>query len=1102
MFKGMKWVLSTCELVLLLAAPKAQAQVLYGSIVGTVQDGSGAVVQDAKVTIVNTGTGQSQSTATGTSGTYSLQNILEGRYDLSVSAKGFRGYTRKDVTVTVNTVRRENIVLEVGQVNESVSVEAAALTLQTDKADVHVDLNAEAVQNLPLPHYRNYQTLLNLVPGATPGTLQNSIQISPERALSTNINGVNRNNNATRIDGALSIFLWLPHHSAYVPPAETVETVNITTNSFDAEQGMAGGAAVTVITKSGTNALHGSVFAFNDNAALRARNFFNNGHKPGSNDNIDGFTIGGPIKKNKLFFFQGWEGNRERLGYNALMTVATPDQRAGDFSAYKATIYDPVTGNLNGTGRTPFPNNIIPLNRQDALTRKIQDLVPAPNLAGVSNNYANTGSQQLDRDNFDTKINWNRSDTQTIWGKYSIMRATTGCQPGLGAAGGAPLCNGNIGVSNSRTQVATIGQTKTFSPTFVWDGLLGYTRMGYGLTGLDYGKTGALETLGIPGLNGTACSSCPLDPRNSGAPQFPISGYTQLGNDADTRPFFAKDDTFTTSQNFGWTKSKHDIRFGFEALRHHMNEYAPDPGGGGAPQGQIAFTGGITALSGGAAPAQYNSYAAFLLGMPQTMKETLEFEQRTSFNYSFAWYVRDRWQLTKRLTVSIGVRYELYPMMTRSGRGGIEEYNPDTNAVALGGVGGNPRDLGISTSHKLFAPRLGFAYRLSDSTVIRSGFGITYDPMPLARPLWGFYPISASNIFTSANSYQPLRLIDQGMPPIVPPDLSQPTVPVPATALVRFISGNELHRGYSESWNFIVEREMPWHLLTSIGYVGSQTVHQLADLDINAGVPGGATAGQPLFAAFGRSATTYAFNGYLSAHYHSLQIAFNRRTAGGLTLKGAYTYSKAIDMTDEDGWAEVGWNYLPALKRNRALAGYDVPHNFQLGFVYEFPFGRERKYATRGVANWVLGGWQTNGVFSSVYGTPFTVTASGASLNAPDNTQTANQLKPTVQKIGGVGPGQFFYDPAAFAPVTTAQFGTTGRNILFGPGSVNLDLSLFRKFRIRERLALELRAEAFNSLNTPHFSAPDGNANDASFMQISSAAQDQRQLRLGLRLSW
>jgi hypothetical protein len=336
--------------LLTVAAPEVRAQVLYGSIVGTIQDATGAMVPGATVTATNTGTGQTLTTTTGSSGAYSLVNVLEGSYELKVSANGFRGYTQTGLQVTVNTVRREDITLQLGQVTENVTVQASVLALQTDKTDIHTDLNSDIIQNLPLPHYRNYQSLINLVPGATPGVLQNSIQVSPERALSTNINGVNRNNNATRIDGALSIYLWLPHHAAYVPPAETIETVNISTNNFDAEQGLAGGAEVTVVTKSGTNQLHGSAFAFNNNAVLQAKNVFNNAKKPETNDNIDGVTLGGPIKKNKLFFFGGWEGNRERLGYNALMTVATADQRAGDFSAYKATIYDPLTAIRTGPG--------------------------------------------------------------------------------------------------------------------------------------------------------------------------------------------------------------------------------------------------------------------------------------------------------------------------------------------------------------------------------------------------------------------------------------------------------------------------------------------------------------------------------------------------------------------------------------------------------------------------------------------------------------------------------------------------------------------------------------------------------------------------------
>ena len=475
-------------LLLVLAGPRLSAQVLYGSLSGTVADSTGAVVPGAAVSVTNAGTGQSLNASTSESGHYIFPGLMPGVYELKISATGFRPFTRVNIAVTANTVRREDVTLELGQVTESVTVQAAAVSLQTEKADLHTELDSREVTNLPLPRYRNYQSLINLVPGATPGVYQNSIQAAPARALSTNVNGVNRNNNATRIDGALSVFLWLPHHTAYVPPAETIETVNISTNDFDAEQGLAGGAAITVITKSGTNDLHGSVFAFNDNAVFRARNFFNNGAKPTHNQNIDGFTIGGPIVRNKLFYFGGWEGNRERLGFTQLLTVPTEDQRRGDFSRYNATIYDPLTGTADGSGRTPFPGNVIPLNRQSSITRKVQDLVPLPNRPGTVGNYSASGSQRLDRDNLDLKINWNRRDTHTVWGKYSIMNANVGCDPALGPAGGAPLCQGNIGDGELRTQVATIGHTMTFSPTFLWDGAIGWTRQGQEVTGFRYGE--------------------------------------------------------------------------------------------------------------------------------------------------------------------------------------------------------------------------------------------------------------------------------------------------------------------------------------------------------------------------------------------------------------------------------------------------------------------------------------------------------------------------------------------------------------------------------------------------------------------------------------
>jgi len=1089
---------AVCLVLLAVLASSLNAQVLYGSLTGTVHDSVGAVVPTASVTATNTGTGQSLNSTTNDAGSYTFTNLLPGSYDLKISAQGFRALTRSAITITANTVRREDVALELGQLTETVTVRAAAVALQTDKTDLHTELDSRDVTNLPLPRYRNYQSLVNLVPGATPGVYQNTIQAAPARALSTNVNGVNRNNNATRIDGALSVFLWLPHHTAYVPPAETIETVNISTNDFDAEQGLAGGAAITVITKSGTNDIHGSAFAFNDNSRFRARHFFNTGRKPVNNQNIDGFTVSGPIRRNKLFYFGGWEANRERLGYTSpLLTLATEDQRRGDFSAYSTTIYDPRTGVADGGGRTPFPGNIVPLNRQSAITRKLQDLVPAVNRPGTVGNFTAAGTQKLDKDNFDTKINYNRRDGHTIWGKYSIMNADVACSPALGEAGGAPLCQGNIGDGVLRTQVATLGHTMTFSPTFLWDAALGWTRQGQAVTGFRYGDFYGLKTLGIPGTNGNG-----TDIRESGVPVFEIPGYTRLGSDTDTRPFFQHDSSFTMQQNFSWNRPRHDLRFGFEAVRHHLNHYSPDGGGGGGPTGMFIFSQSITGLRAGPALTQYNSYATFLLGLPEEMRKTIQIEKMSAYNYQLAWYLRDRWSVTQKLTLSLGLRYELFPLQTRSGRGGLEGYDPNTNLVSLGGIAGIPRGLGISTSKKLFAPRAGFAYRLNQTTVIRSGYGIAYNPMPLARPLRGFFPLTYSNRFNSPNPFTPFRPIEQGIPDIVALDLSPGRVPLPPTALMRFIAGDSLNRGYVQSWNFTVERQLPGQAIASVAYVGTQTTRSLADLDINAAAPGTGTAGRPLFARFQRSVETWAWNGYLSANYHALQVAVNRRAADGLLIKGAYTYSKAINWTDEDGWAGVSFNYIPHFPRNRAKAGYDIPHMFQVGFVYELPAGKGKKYASSGAAKWILGGWQINGVFASYQGRPFTVAANAAGLNAPGSSQTADQVKEDVEKTGGVGAGQFFFDRSAFAAVNQPRFGTSGRNILRGPGAVNVDLGVFRKFTLTERFTLEFRSEAHNFSNTPHFTNPGNNVNTGTFMQVLGATEDQRQVRFGLRLAW
>ncbi len=1120
MSKKLWRVMLGCAVVLALlaitGAEPARAQVLYGSLRGTVTDQSGAVVPKAHVTITSPTTGLKLATDTNDAGFYSILDIATGTYNLAVTASGFKPTMRTGVRISVNEVAMQDVQLEVGAVTQEVTVQAEAAMLQTTKADVHTELGAVAIQNLPLNAYRNFQTVMNLVPGATPGVFQNAIADTPERALSFNINGTNRNNNNTRLDGASDVFVWLPHHALYIPPAETVEEVNVATSSFDAEQGMTGGAAVTVVTKSGTNSFHGSWFWYHADQALRARQVFELSPQKGKSILNDfGGTLGGPIKRDKLFFFGSWDGLFERDNRGVILTLPTADIRAGDFTATRTTIYDPSTGNANGTGRLPFANqSAIPI---DPISAKILSFVPLPNLPGTSANYFISATQRLNRNNYDSKIDWIRKENHRIWGKYSTMRSIFAGKPSLGDAVGTCLCDGGLGEFHSTVNLVTLGHTWTLSPNFLVDGNAGFTRMSERGQTPDFGKNFNRDVLGgvgggIPGTNdGNQPSS---DPRQTGWPLFSISGYSAIGNPEGWNPAFRNDWSFTNSDNFTWLRSKHEIRFGFDAVHHHLNHWQPEQGRG--PRGGFTFNGESTALKGGPGINQFNAFAQFLLGLDSTAGKSIQFAKMTAKEWQFGWYVADRWRATPRLTATLGLRYEYYPLMTRDGLIKFDRYDFDSNVILLGGVGGQPTHLGVTTSKKLFAPRIGLAYQLNDATVIRSGFGISYNPLPLARPLRGSYPlVVASDFFgtgfTPFGSLAAAPVITPvggpypaGIPRICCPDVSPGQTQVPGAALILSSpASGELKRGYIESWNFTIERRLPWKVTTSVAYVGTQTVHQFIRLNLNASLPGTGNAGQPLRQKFGRGATTNLFQGGPSANYHSLQVAINRPFTNGLLLKGAYTYGHAINWADDDGAEVLIWNDPNILKRNRASAGYDRRHVFQLGYVYELPVGQGKKWANGGgLAAKVLGSWQANGIIAAYAGTPFTITAPGALLNAVGNAQTASQVAP-VRKIGDTGIGLHYYDPSSFAQVTTAAtYGNTGRNYLYGPGFWNTDFSLFRHFKLTEKLDMQFRAEVFNLFNHPHFNNPSNSVTSGTFMQITSAQNDERQFRFALRFGF
>jgi hypothetical protein len=1083
--------------ILTLAGP-ADAQVIYGSMVGNVSDTSAAAVPGAAVTAIHEQTNLARETTTGGQGGYSFQNLQEGTYTVRVSLQGFKEFVEENVPVTPNRTSRVDITLEVGALSETITVQSERTLLQTDAGDLQAVIESEEITALPMGNYRNYQTLLNLVPGTTPGRFQNAITDTPERSLSNNINGTNRNNNNAKLDGATNIFVWLPHHAAYVAPAETVDTVNVSTASFDAEQGMSGGAAISVMTKSGTNEFRGSGTYLFENQNLRARNFFNSGEKPDSKRQIGAVTLGGPIIKDKLFFFGGWEGHYLTGQTTRTGTLATAAMRAGDFSGFDTVIYDPLTGNPDGTGRQPFPGNIIPADRIHPASQLINDRTPLPNRAGTTSNHNDTGPFTMDRNNYDFKVNWNVSNSLMIWGKYSHMDAFVNSEmwlgnPDQGGIGGSGWGVGS-GFGDTVVKIPTVGFTWTASPTFVVDGVVAAMYFDQKTNPPDFGVNYGLDVFNIPGTNGA--SGGIDDIRYSGLPEFNISGFTDLGGNDGWNPSFRNDTTKNVSVNATWIKGNHEVRFGGEVMRMTLTHWQPEIGN---PRGQFIFGGQVTALNGGPSPNNINAYAQFLLGLASEAGKSIQYDLLTGREWRYGFFVRDRWQVNRNLTLTLGLRWELFPMMKREDRG-IEEYDPSTNIVTLCGKGGVPDDCGLDISQPGILPRIGFAYRLGENNVIRGGFGRTVDPLNLSRPLRGFYPISIANNFEPLNSFGSGANFTDGLPIFTGPDRSLNEVPLPLGTRMRSPM-ESFTRGYIDSWNLIYERRLPWDMSLSTGYVGTRQVDQLHYRDINASFAGGGTAGRPLFEPFGQTARIRRFGEEgLKSNYHSLQVALNKPFARGLFLKGAYTWSKAMNRTDDAGGA-LSWNDPAALFKNYSLAGYDRTHLLQLGFVWEMPFGRD----SDGALAAIIKDWSMNGIFSAMSGTPFTVSSSGASVNSPGNSQSADQVG-EIDKLGGIGRGNPYYDRSAWAPVTEVRYGNTGRNSVRGPGLWNIDLGLFRRFPIGDRVNLELRAEAFNLTNTPKFGNPNGSVTSGNFMYITNASfggtGSERQFRLGARISF
>ncbi len=1106
--KTMRALCAWC--VLLFSIPcVVWSQAVTGSVLGTVTDSSGAVVANATVTLRETQTGVIRTSQSNGSGNYTFSNVPEGAYSVTVELQGFKKDVRENVAVSVNESARVDVQLQPGNLSQSIEVTAAAPPLQTDRADIETSISVKETANLPTGTNRNFQGLLNLVPGTTRATFQHSQFFNAQSSLQTEVNGQMRMGNNYQIEGIddnertglLQIL---------VPPIEAIQTVDVSTANFEAELGRASGAVANVILKSGTNQIHGAAYEFFQNSDLNARSFFNPsvGHL---SYNYFGGNVGGPIIKNKLFYFGDILRVSDHEANTNLLTVPTLAQRNGNLSASATKIYDPSTGNPDGTGRTQFLNNVIPSTRIDPIAAKILGLVPLPNLPGNAgtNNFFSLLPYHKDTTSFDTKADYDPTDQDRISVRFSFQRPLVFQAPIFGSAGGAAQ-GAFAGTGLQRTYSAGINYDHVFGPKLVAEFRAGVAYYNNVATPADYGQNQS-TALGIPGVNLDLITSGIVGVNIGSFYSNPLVGYVA------SLPWTRAEANIDFANT--WTKiaGNHTIKFGAD-LRRIRDSLLQEQTF--SPRGIYTFASGQTALNLGNSAASntsyYNNFASFLLSLPNQAGRDLA----TYFPSYRAWelfsFVQDKWVATPKLTLDLGLRWEFYPPATPQFKGGFSNYNPANNTLVVAGVGGNPSNLGMETRYKYFAPRFGAAYRLSDSTVFRAGFGISYTPFPDNTYAYN-YPVRSNNEYDSLNSFVPALLytgqvasFENGFPPSVNPT-------VPANGIINisqsgsktllnqtyFDINTKFKNPYVESWNIAVQQALPAKFTLDIAYVGNHGVDSVVNYNLNAGfIPGAGANGQPEYAAFGRTATTNLFFAPYSTMYNALQVKLDRRLGGNLTLTTSYTYGRGMGFQSSD---DGGLLFYTNQRRNYARNDFDRTHTFVQSYMWNLPFGPGQRWLHAGVLSNVFGNWRANAIVTAMTGLPFTVTASGTSLNMPSNTQTANQVGP-VNILKGINQ-QPWFDPRAFqSPTAAGQFGNTGRNILSGPGLFNLDASLFKVVSFRERYQLELRGEAFSISNTPHFANPNSSLTSSSnFGYVTGTVSGDpgaRTMQLGAKFSF
>jgi hypothetical protein len=1068
-------------LIYLSAWPALLAQGVLAEVHGIVTDSTGLALQNATITVTDTAKGWSRVLHSNDQGEYELPQLEPDTISIAVEAPNFKRIVRKGIVLQTGQQAQVDFKLQTGDVDQTVTVTADASQVQADNGTLGTVVDERKIKELPL-NGRNFFQLAQLVPNAFPPIPNSSLSFrggfniagQPEVNNNYILDGIDNSDEATM-------------QPTVSPSVDGIQEFKVLTGAYTAEYGRYSGGQILITTKSGSNSIRGTAYEFYRTSALDAKNYFSPGALPSFNRNQYGVTMGAPIVRNHAFVFGTYEGLRLTQQISALATVPTAQERTGNLSDLVTSSGKPVAV-LNPATGIPFPGNQLPAI--DPVSQGLLAYYPLPNLPGVASNYLFSETRTQRQDQFSLRVDDNLTKSNSFFVSYQYQNSNA-FEPSNSLCGSSVLPGFGC-TTPELDQALSIHDTQIISPAIVNELRVGYNRIRTNRFLQDAQDGDVLDALGIPTNtpNGVGLQSGD----NLGVPSVTVSGYATLGG-ATNLPQGRRDNTLNYIDVLSWTKGTHNMRFGADIKRFVYNLTYYQNG-----RGVFAFNGQYTT----------NALADFLLGDLLSTSRAPGDPGVHSFTTTSDFFAEDEWHATPNLTLSYGLRYELdFPEGERQNR--ISTFDPLTGLVPVADgqllTVQNGALVNVGTSSLIgqvwrldktnFAPRIGISYQPfgDQKTILRAGYGIFYDQVVAGNgisQMWRGIPFRDRQTFTNVNSstYPKPTLSATWTAPF-------PSGPTAAGGFTPNGINSDYRTANYQQWSLSVDRELQKDLSLELSYLGTKGTHLQESYNLNQPTPGpGAIQGRRPYPQWG-SITWVDSNGY--SNFNSLGVQLQRRYAQGMTLLIAYTYSHSLDDAPYSGTLQNPQN-LPS---QYASSDFDVHHRLVSSFTYELPVGRGRALGNgfNRLVEGAISDWQVNGIFVFQTGIPFTVTTTKdiSNTGASNYAQVVPGVTPTVSSPT---PARWF-NTAAFAddllPAGSYAYGTASRNSLRSDGPVNLDLGVYRRIRFIRETQFELRAEVYNTLNHPTFSAPTANVESPSFGQVTSTSNSARQTQFAVK---